>query len=306
MKHPFILTVAVMALTALLSCSKQEEEGLVRASFSISTVPFTRASADGDGAAASVNRFIMEVYREDNGAFYDRVEKTVPSGTVKTTMDVSLVVGQTYSFVFWADCSKDGEDLYYDTHSAVDHGLTEVRMTGSYKGNDDGRDAFFASVTDVAHHAFSNEILLTRPFAQVNVITDDLESVSLGRLQPSGVAVSVEAFTSFNALKGETTGTRSVLEYSAAPYYLGGGSGANSENPSWTLSMDYLFASPEKEVLTRMAFTTEAGGRKVSRTFDNVPYRRNYRTNVYGSLLTAGGTYKVLIAPDFNTPDINL
>ena len=38
---------------------------------------------------------------------------------------------------------------------------------------------------------------------------------------------------------------------------------------------------------------------------NNIPVQWNHRTNIYGSLLTATGDFKVTIDPDFETPDHN-
>jgi len=40
-------------------------------------------------------------------------------------------------------------------------------------------------------------------------------------------------------------------------------------------------------------------------TVPNVPVQRNYRTNVYGTLLTTDGEVKIDIKPEFDQPDIN-
>ena len=42
-----------------------------------------------------------------------------------------------------------------------------------------------------------------------------------------------------------------------------------------------------------------------NRTFTNVPVQRNYRTNIFGSLLTNTADFNVVIAPGFNDPDNN-
>ena len=43
-----------------------------------------------------------------------------------------------------------------------------------------------------------------------------------------------------------------------------------------------------------------------SRTFTNVPVQRNYRTNIYGSLLTNTTDFTVVIEPAFATTHYNL
>ena len=67
------------------------------------------------------------------------------------------------------------------------------------------------------------------------------------------------------------------------------------------LSMDYLLVGADKATVD-VAFNY---GGPQNRTFTNVPVQRNYRTNIYGSLLTNTADFNVVIAPGFNNPDNN-
>ena len=68
------------------------------------------------------------------------------------------------------------------------------------------------------------------------------------------------------------------------------------------LSMDYLLVGADKATVD-VAFNY---GGPQNRTFTNVPVQRNYRTNIYGSLLTNTTDFNVVIEPAFATTNYNL
>jgi hypothetical protein len=63
--------------------------------------------------------------------------------------------------------------------------------------------------------------------------------------------------------------------------------------------MNYLLCSADKE-LTKVTFKYyNEEGRAKTRDFDQVPVQRNWRTNIYGDLLTSTMQVNVEIAPLF-------
>lgn len=66
------------------------------------------------------------------------------------------------------------------------------------------------------------------------------------------------------------------------------------------VAMNYLLvpSSQEATVTVDAEFVTSGG--KVSHSIDNVPVRKNYRTNIIGELFTAQGKFKVNVNPIFN------
>ena len=79
------------------------------------------------------------------------------------------------------------------------------------------------------------------------------------------------------------------------------------------LSFDYIFAPYEEEgeeqqlVLNEFKMHFYNGGQETisAYTFQNIPVRRNYRTNVSGNLLTDRAGIDVEVVPDFNEPDMD-
>lgn len=290
----------IMSLVLLSACGKEPGgDGTFPAVFRVGVSAGTKAVADG----SHVNRYIMEVYSENGDVFYDRVVKLVEEGTLETEMEVTLHIGISYNFVFWADCSDGGGDLFYETLSSGDHGLRAVSMKDVYKGNDDRIDAFTACVVRPGHKAFEEKVVLRRPLARICVMTDDLGLLPAESLWPSEIEVGFTAYSCIDLLNGQLSSERK-FEYVSRPCYLEG------EGPSYSgfnvFSVDYVLAPFDGALISSMDFLASFDGGTVARSFENVPYRRNYMTNIKGSLLTETTFCYVIVDPAFDEPDLGV
>ena len=312
-------TLLLLASAALLlvGCAKEQlsnvvDGGMTSVTFSASVDGgvSTKAAADNDGKGINVNRCIMEIYFQDQ--LYKRMEAAM-SGTPATATfaNVPVVAGKQYQVLFWADCGGDGQiDKYYTTKTEGEgnKGLKAVTVNKTNfidalksKKNDE-LDAFFAASNyTVSQQAGGNSftVKLHRPFAQLNVITTDVadgKTVTCADLLPEKVSVSYTAATTFNVADSTVTGS-ATYAYEAPVY----GDKTNWETVKtrgeFTLSMDYLLASKDQR-LVNVTFKTLNGTTEVmNHSLSNLPYKRNYRTNVKGELLTVGGTWKAEIEP---------
>lgn len=290
------LLVIFTAILALCGCSKTAPEGgrEITAVFKIAIdEPKFKGADDSDGTAAAVNRYIMEVYHAGSTNLYERVVKTVEAGTKLTEIPVTLVVGADYNLVFWADCGNaDGSDRYYETSG--NDGLRKVRRLTLNHCNDDILDAFSNSVTRTAGPDLGEIIWLKRPFAQVNVITEDLDAILKDNLLPKSITLSYKAQSSYDCLAGSPVGDEVEFKEIAAPYYQTKGQGTNMN--SWTLAMDYIFAPDYEYNISRIGFLVKTGADDLPWcTFENIPLRANYRTNIRGALMTYGMEYTVVV-----------
>ncbi len=304
MKKVFFLLASAALL--IVGCNKEQmsngtDGGMITATFTanLESGVATRAVADGDGAAANVNRCIMEIYYGD--ALYARQIAKVTDK--QATFNAQVVSNRGYTVAFWADRVDDATsdtglaaDKYYNTAS-----LKEITFKSSYVGNDDARDAFFVCEPFTVKQtggAFS--ATLKRPFAQMNVITTDWDKVTtVEALIPEKVQVILKnPMVKFNAVTGEASADANTpsLTYTAAVY-----TAPVPEEPvsttEKTLSMDYLFASADKAVIDIDWKALHGSDTDVEHTFAAVPYQRNYRTNIKGALLTTQGQWTVEIDP---------
>ena len=69
--------------------------------------------------------------------------------------------------------------------------------------------------------------------------------------------------------------------------------------------MNYLLVGKDK-VTADVAFSYLGEKKEYGRTFTFVPLQRNYRTNIFGSLITNNVSFNVTIEPAFNEPDYNV
>ena len=314
-KTVFILFAAALAF---VGCNKSVEVGTgetVSASFQISTEMTTKATLDGDGQGVNVNRFIMEVWHvTGSGAsqvseLYTRQVKygtQITAGTnisnpAKTNFTVSLVKGQDYDLLFWADKGDDqGADVYYNTSD-----LHNV-VLGAYTGNDDRRDAFSQCVTLINVTSDpSTSVQLERPFAQLNIITQDIDDIEANsgtvKVVPDLISVAFTAPTVFN-VKTQEASASAAFTSNVAPYY----STVGSQTEHYTLSMDYILASKNQQDIKEVTLTAKKHDSVLNtQTFSNIPLQRNYRTNILGNLLTTTGVFTVETAPVWASPENN-
>jgi len=257
----------------------------------------SKAVADNDGMAANVNRCILEVYYGDD--LFTRMYAPVNSQK-KASFTLQLVSNRTYKLAFWADCVDDpsGEvgiatDKYYTTNA--EGGLQAVALNGTYLGNGDARDAFaFSGDYTVEQGGSSFDVTLTRPFAQINVITTDVATVKkVTSAKPEKVDVTIKnAVAKYNVLAGTAVENSTAdLNYEASLYNW------DATKSECTLSMDYIFAENEKAVVDIDWKAKKTNNADVAHSFTSVPYQRNYRTNIKGALLTTTGKWNVTVDP---------
>ena len=323
-------SLLILASAALLfaGCAKEQfagqvEGGLTEVTFTanLGNGVATKADADNDGDGTNVNRCIMEIYFQD--VLYKRMEAAM-SGTPATTTfaNVPVVAGKEYQILFWADHvdvvnTEAGlaTDKYYTTKTTTGNkGLKAVTVNKTNfidalksKKNDELDAFFFADNYTVPQNPTQPfNVSLKRPFAQLNVITTDVaegKTVTSADLLPDKVSVSYKAANKINVSTGEISQMGEVADYTytyEAPVY-GNTSNWNAVKTrgELTLSMDYILASTEQAAVdvTFKTFNNGDANPVMTHNLTNLPYKRNYRTNVKGDLLTTAGSWKATIAP---------
>ena len=265
------------------------------------------------GKGDEVNRCIMQVYLADDAVLSNATKvgepKTVEVTDGKASFgSLQLVAGHTYRLVFWADCAATGTDdaltdQYYSTEKFP---VVTFKQDVTYAGNDDSRDAFFASYELKVDGPSNHTVELHRPFGQLNIITSDYSVVetSFLALVPEMVSLTFSKVPQgINLLTGTLTETfieplRGVSVAVAAVTEPAAASGSKQ------LSFDYIFAPEEGQYSIpeiTMSFDDEDGKEVASDyKFVNLPVQRNYRTNVSGALLTDRTGVDVKVEPGFD------
>lgn len=310
MKRLFLF-LAVAGLMATTACSRDEMEsagmngdGVVTFSARLPEQLQTRSM--GDGQTARKLTYAVYAAGEQTPLLTSESEgaPAVEFTDLKAQLTLRLTTGKSYDVLFWADAygQKDESNPY-----KVDYQAQTVTVDyAAAESNDESRDAFFGSVTDMkVTGAMSQDVTLVRPFAQVNVGTDDLEEAVAGGLQSAALATSMSATnvpTTLNLLNGTTTGSTSV---DFASHAVPTESLVVSGRTYTYLAMNYLLMGADKTT-TNIAFEFTDGATTGNLTFSNVPVQRNYRTNIIGSVLTGDVDFDIDIDPGFGEPDHNL
>lgn len=302
----YLLSTFTIAAAALLvtSCNdemdnglKTGDEGTVTFTAQLPSEMGTRAFADG----LTAKHLQYAVYEAGQSTplpvFGDEttVVGEAEMNNLKQTVSLKLTTGKTYDVIFWADATTDSPYTFNPASQEVSVDYSKVN------NNSDNCDAFFKKETITVSGNQSVDVKLTRPFAQVNIGTDDFDAAKASGLEVTQTEVVAKAFATLNLATGEvsdeadrTFTMKAIPTASDGEFPVAGG--------YKYLSMDYLLVGADKAIVD-VAFNY---GGPQSRTFTNVPVQRNYRTNIYGSLLTNTTDFNVVIEPAFATTNYNL
>ena len=293
---------AAMSVLAL-ACAKEPVTGdgqTVEAIFDVD-VPGVEVSTKGLSDAASVNELICQVFLNDgNYTPVPDLNQTVPVTAKKAKVTFSLVKGQKYAFIFWAQTKGTG---YYNTED-----LRSVKMNvGAVKANEPKMDAFWATATKTATATASSESkTLYRALAQVNFGQESLNrsdklTVTESMVKATGVPDTFHPFAgnTSNACEGS-------VDITFAKNAAITDEKLNVGNVDYDyLATAYVFAPKSKSILSDVSATfTFDNGKSTTVNAPNAPLQGNYRTNILGNLLTVGAEWNITVDPDFKGGDI--
>lgn len=212
---------------------------------------------------------------------------------------LNLVTGKTYTIVFWAQAPGAPYTFVPST------GKMTVTTTGN--AQDLNRDAFFACEKFTVTGAVNKEVVLQRPFAQVNIGTCDFDAFTAagGNLTTSGITVT--APTVLNLLDGTVDIEE---EYTLTPAEFVDNESRSINFPvTTTPAQKYLttaFILVDRTRSTVDVKWTSDNAERPEVTYAHIPVQRNYRTNIYGHLLTNPTGFSVTINEVFETENINI
>ncbi|MBR2065321.1 MAG: hypothetical protein IJ971_11560 [Bacteroidales bacterium] len=316
MKKFLWIAAAVAGLLAVASCQKEGVDGGIKGeetvvTFSVETPePATKIISDGE----KVNVVHWAAF-DNSGLPVAGLNGTAAITGKKATFNVKLVKHYTYRFVFWAHKGdQDGQHPAYDLKEFNTKGEVVVDYDGY--ANDDDRDAFYTHETITV--ASSNEVktvYLYRPFAQINFLAADytsVEAVGLHKDLKSTIFIKRGLPTVLHGLSGMVSGDAgTTLEYSAVPadpaYYEIEDAAGTKTTYGW-YSMNYVLAADRKSegndnLEIYGMFKHSKSDQAIEVLVYNVPYRRNYRTNIIGNFLTEQAVMNIEVVPGFVDED---
>lgn len=291
------------AMAGLASCSNEVESTPSLPDGTPVTVSFTTTLPDALGTRAvtsgnglSCNQLYYAVFESESGKLVDSgTDADVFGNQLTTTHSFSLITGREYDFIFFA--SNSAADNVYSI--SADKKMVMIN-SGNLKANNELYDAFFNQEIKLKITGnMSRNIELTRPFAQLNIGTTqaDLTASAAAGFDLAQTQVQVPIYAGFSLMDGSVVGEAETKTFALADV-----SGIDGDFPVAGydyIGLNYLLVDEKELVTVNFKAATAGGADSQEFTYANVPVQRNYRTNIYGNLLTSSFDYVIEINPAF-------
>lgn len=313
-----LLFVSLLALCVAVSCQKDAaQEDTVEVNIALSMPTSLQTKAIGDGT--TVDKLYYAVYNSDKTEHITSLDgvEPVPVTTVDGkkgwNLTLRLVKNYKYHIFFWAQ--KEGAPYTFDKTNAT------VKVDYSGKANDETRDAFcYLATIDVPSDMQNFQpnggkpFELRRPFAQINFGASDYNMIQELELSVEST-ISVNGLPdTYSFLTGEISGSATTnLARAAIPYPER--LVVNNDATSYGyVGMNYILA-PENEYdaegnvkevreVNDIDVTFAYNDAFVELEIPNVPYQRNFRTNIIGNFFSVDVKVDVIVVEEFYNPDV--
>lgn len=312
MKKILLGSIALLGLANLASCSSEEDlkvpggDGVTFTLRVPGTISTRGTFGDGTDAGdrATLDNLEWTVYEvAQDGTLTKVFSDKKPAGTAFTgsqtveNVTIGLAKGKTYQVAFYADNAANGFAKYNEGAVEVDY--------ANAASNTAAEDAFIGkSEVFTVTGAYDETVTLTRPFAQLNWGTDDLGEKSIQKyLESQTVVVKVTngLFKKMDVITGTVDeAVTDAVEFDAVKF---------TELPANKFPVDKEDADAVPYALIAMNYLLTGDGTiDCSLVFNNdftpvdvnsAPVKVNYRTNIFGSLLTAPGHFNIKVDNNF-------
>ena len=315
MKKIIFCSLAAAGLISLASCSNEQDMPVVGGDGVYFTIELpghmNSRGTFGDGTDAGdraiLNNLQWTVFEVGTDGttltkvFSDEKTGAFAGSQTQETVMIPLAKGKTYQVAFYADDATNSFCTYADGDITVDY--------ANGASNTAAEDAFIGkSAVFTVTGAYNETVTLTRPYAQLNWGTNDLDAKVLQNIIPSLTAqVSVKSglFTKMNVIGGGVSDPVTDISFAAVELAADKRPGQTfpvEGTPAYALiAMNYLLTG-EGTVDCELAFNNGL----TAVTVNAAPVKVNYRTNIYGQLLTAPGNFNILVDNNFVDSDNNI
>lgn len=300
-----IISIISACAAGILAASCQKEVQQAEPQYQDVTINVNMADPEmtkalGDGSLAIL--LDMAVYH--NGEYISSiqlpgVDREGKNATVIGTpgywsVTLTLAKNVEYDIVFWAHA----EDAPY-TFNKADHKIV-VDYAG--EANDEARDAFIKCLEGYYVTDTPVTVELTRPFAQINFGASDYIPYITDFGFDMISTIKCMAPSVLDVLSGEVSDEVEVeFTPTAIPYETGSQvlTQKNGVTYHW-MSMNYILASEyNSNFYGSIEATFNYNGKDLVISVPSVPYARNYKTNIIGTLFTGPAKFNVVILPGF-------
>ncbi len=319
---------AVLALATLVTVACQQEKvngelqgDTAKVSFTVGLEGLQTKAVYSDGVCGMTTGtptlYVLAYRAKEDGTYQYLSNVSVTKASafdsgLKAQVELTLVKGETYDFLFWA---QNPETTCYVLDK--ENGTITVQATPAPAANDDTRDAFFARVNSkYVSTSFQENVTLKRPFAQINVLTTEKDyntAVVDNEIVFTGSSMKLTAPSVLNLHDGKV-GT-ATISYDFQPAAVNPldvyattvfDSGLKDElnNPIHYryIAMNYILAGDRDNVdLTFSVYRDDlVSGPLYSFNLNNVPFERNFRTNIFGNVFSVEGEFNIQIDPTYD------
>ena len=313
MKKLIYCALALAAGLFAASCQQENLEPVQGGNTVTFTVEIPEVATKAIGDAENVDNLVYAVYRVTGENEADAKANLTPEKFVyqdhnsvlngKSTVSLELINDQAYLILFWAQVGNTWFDNEYQ------FGTKKVTYPRGLVANNDKYSAFYGvSYIDDVKGPATKDITLHRPFAQINVATNDPENYNVV-INKTSVTVA-NAASGFDVAKEEAIVTpdysvsfeaaqmpeNEKLTVNNVTYETGVQNTGSKENDKHHyVAMNYVFAAGNVNV----SYVIDTDHGTVTNTINNVPVAKNYRTNIVGGLLTSNVKYNIEIDQDW-------
>ena len=258
-------------------------------------------------------KLYVEVYLEGTLINVEKKIQPKEGSDAEWVVTISLMRNYDYDIVFWAQ--KENAPYTLDWKNA--------KITADYSekiaANDVTRDAFYNVVlkyncNTYAEDEKARDVELRRPFAQINLGAADYSALEdiydfigkdLNDLKTTIAAAKVPCV--LNVLTG-VADTEAEVKFAladATALAVAADDIVHEEKHYTLVGSNYIFANPHDQDgrLSELTLIFGYNGQKFELKVPNVPYSRNYQTNILGNFFTSDEKFDAVIVPGFETPD---
>lgn len=315
-------TFAIAAMAVLAGACAKEQVGpsdgeTTEVSFNVE-VPGVSVATKGISDAASVDELVFQALLqhkytdpETNKHVTEYIPvpeltKVVPVVDKKASITASLVKGQFYQFIFWAQKKGTG---YYNVNTEELSNIDLRTITLDYtnvKTNDEFLDAFYAVEGPMKGRELSSDVKLKRALAQINFGSEKSNRQD-AKISKASITLKNVPTTFYPLLAGTRSACGNISEQDIVLFdndVMSEPLSVNSVNYDY-LATTYVFAPKQDQILVDASATFNfESGRTITVKAPNAPVKQNFRTNIIGNLLLANAEWNVTIDPDFLIGDI--
>ena len=292
------LLLVLAATFAMVACQTDiNEVGVVGGEVDVTFEVGTPTRAYSDGTTATVLQYAVYEGTEELTALTRSLEGNNPDTiNIRKNVSFKLVTGNEYTVIFWAAAPEAPYTVDFE------HKTMTIDYTG-VKSNNENLDAFYKRHTFTVKGAQTETIELRRPFAQLNIGTNDYTASKNAGYEPKKSYVKVSKLGNVLNLWNDKVveGTEGVITFNYADIPMGDNAEVFPVGGYEYLAMNYLLVDADKETVDiEFGYGESSTAAEKTRVVGSVPVQRNYRTNIYGQLLTSDVDIVVEIKPEYD------